>query len=61
MSLINMMAQELQLEGQKTRMLMELVPEEHWDWKPHPKSYTLGQLTTHLGHLLSWGGHPLRR
>ncbi|MCB0277472.1 MAG: DinB family protein [Calditrichaeota bacterium] len=56
-----MMAQELQLEGQKTRMLMELVPEEHWDWKPHPKSYTLGQLTTHLGHLLSWGGHTLRR
>lgn len=37
-----------------TRRILERVPDEHLDWKPHEKSYTLGELATHLVHLLTW-------
>jgi uncharacterized damage-inducible protein DinB len=43
-----------------TRKVLERVPEEHFDWKPHPKSYTLGQLATHLAILPLWGSTTLQ-
>lgn len=42
-----------------TRRVLERVPQEHWDWKPHPKSMSLGQLTGHIANLLGWGEHIL--
>ena len=42
-----------------TRRVLERVPDEHWDWKPHPKSMTLGQLAGHIANLLLWGQHTL--
>ncbi|MFE5320735.1 DinB family protein [Paenibacillus sp. NPDC056579] len=37
-----------------TRRILECLPEEHMTWKPHMKSMTLGELTTHLINLLNW-------
>lgn len=37
-----------------TRRLLERVPDEHLDWKPHAKSYSLGELATHVSNLLVW-------
>lgn len=37
-----------------TRRMLERVPDEHWDWKPHEKSWTLGQLAAHIANLLTW-------
>ncbi|MBU8710972.1 DinB family protein [Brevibacillus parabrevis] len=37
-----------------TRRILERLPEEHLDWKPHEKSMTLGGLATHLVNLLNW-------
>lgn len=37
-----------------TRRLLERLPEEHLNWKPHDKSMTLGGLATHLVNLLNW-------
>lgn len=39
-----------------TRRLLERVPEDKLDWKPHDKSMTLGGLATHLTNLPLWGG-----
>jgi uncharacterized damage-inducible protein DinB len=39
---------ELRLEGETTRRLLERVPEGHLSWRPHPKSMTLGQLALHV-------------
>jgi uncharacterized damage-inducible protein DinB len=31
-----------------TRTLLALAPDDRFDWAPHPKSMTLGQLTSHV-------------
>lgn len=38
--------------GSKT--ILEAVPEDHMDWRPHEKSWTLGELATHLANLPNW-------
>ncbi|MGJ7031241.1 DinB family protein [Niabella hirudinis] len=37
-----------------TRKFLNIVPEDKWDWKPHPKSMSLMQLTTHIAELPGW-------
>ncbi len=37
-----------------TRRVLERVPEERFDWKPHEKSYSLGTLAFHITNLLYW-------
>jgi uncharacterized damage-inducible protein DinB len=39
---------ELERESQATRKVLERVPREKLDWRPHPKSMTLGQLAIHV-------------
>jgi uncharacterized damage-inducible protein DinB len=46
---------ELDHEMATTRKLLERVPEERADWKPHPKSMSLGQLSAHLATIPFWG------
>ncbi len=38
-----------------TRRLLERLPSDRLDWKPHPKSRSLGQLATHIAELPRWG------
>jgi uncharacterized damage-inducible protein DinB len=38
-----------------TRKLLERVPEDKFDWKPHAKSMTLGRLATHVANIVWWG------
>lgn len=45
---------EFDHEFAQTRRSLERVPEEHWAWKPHEKSYTLGRLAGHLAELPLW-------
>lgn len=37
-----------------TRRLLERIPEADLAWKPHDKSFTLGQLAAHIANLLNW-------
>ena len=39
-----------------TRRLLERVREADLGWKPHEKSYSLGQLAGHIAHLPHWLG-----
>jgi uncharacterized damage-inducible protein DinB len=41
---------EFDQEMQVTRRVLERIPSEKGDWKPHPKSFSLA----HLAQLLSW-------
>jgi uncharacterized damage-inducible protein DinB len=45
---------ELEAEAQTTRKMLERIPEEHYDWKPHEKSMTVKQLATHIAELPNW-------
>lgn len=38
-----------------TRKLLERVPEGQFDWKPHQKSMSLGQLAQHVATIPRWG------
>ena len=38
-----------------TRRVLERVPDAHWDFKPHPRSMSIGQLAAHLSNLPRWG------
>jgi uncharacterized damage-inducible protein DinB len=38
-----------------TRKFVERVPDDKFEWQPHPKSMTLGRLAGHLCDLPAWG------
>jgi uncharacterized damage-inducible protein DinB len=46
---------DLETEIATTRRVLERVPEEHFDWKPHPKSMSLGGLATHIATIPFYG------
>lgn len=54
MSTIQLLLKEMDREAETTRKMLERVPADKYDWKPHPKSMTLHQLATHLAELPSW-------
>ena len=37
-----------------SRAVLAVVPDDHLDWRPHEKSWTLGALATHLANLPTW-------
>ena len=43
--------QELEQEAPSTRRVLERIPEDRLEWRPHPKSMTLGQLAMHVANL----------
>ncbi|MCL6565039.1 MAG: DinB family protein [Acidobacteriia bacterium] len=45
---------EFDYEMEKARKTLERVPENRFDWRPHPKSPTMGWLAGHLANLPSW-------
>src|SRR4051812_47892638 len=50
MSISEVLVPEFDLEMATTRRLLERVPAEKGQWKPHPKSFSLG----HLAQLVAW-------
>ena len=36
------------------RNVLERVPDNKWDWRPHPKSNTIGWNANHLAELPEW-------
>lgn len=42
---------DLAQETDATRRMLERVPDEHSEWRPHGKSTTLGRLATHIAEL----------
>lgn len=45
---------EFDQEAAATRKVLERVPGDKLEWKPHEKSMTMGRLATHLAELPGW-------
>lgn len=54
MSIISMFQKQLEEEAKTTRKMLERVPEDKFDWKPHEKSMTIRTLATHVAELPTW-------
>jgi uncharacterized damage-inducible protein DinB len=52
--IIGMLLKELEQEAKTTRKMLQRVPDDKYDWKPHVKSMTLQRLATHVAELPSW-------
>jgi uncharacterized damage-inducible protein DinB len=61
MAMVDALLPEFDHEMATTRKLLERVPEDRMDWKPHPRSYSLGQLAQHVATIPMWGGMTLTR
>lgn len=45
---------ELENEAKVTRQVLERVPADKFDWKPHEKSMTMGRLAVHVAEMFGW-------
>jgi uncharacterized damage-inducible protein DinB len=48
MSIAQGLLQELEQEAATTRRLLERIPDSRASWRPHEKSWTLGELAMHI-------------
>jgi uncharacterized damage-inducible protein DinB len=61
MAMIDALLPEFEHEMANTRRVLERVPDDRLDWRPHPKSWTMGALATHLATLPSWTAETMNR
>ena len=47
---------EFDQEFANTRKMLERVPDDKLAWKPHPKSFSMGDLATHIAEVPGWMG-----
>lgn len=45
---------EFDQEMANTRKTLERVPDDKLTWKPHPKSFAMGPLATHIANMIGW-------
>ncbi|MDB5003511.1 MAG: DinB family protein [Mucilaginibacter sp.] len=54
MSIIKLLLKEIEQEAQTTRNLLSIVPNDKYNWQPHPKSMSVMKLTNHIAELPGW-------
>jgi uncharacterized damage-inducible protein DinB len=54
MNPIDAIVKEMSQEAAATRRLLERVPTQHFTWKPHEKSMSMGRLATHIAEIPGW-------
>ncbi|MBB6003710.1 putative damage-inducible protein DinB [Arcicella rosea] len=52
--MIAMFLKELDQEAVSTRKMLSIVPEDKFNWQPHPRSMTVLRLVKHIAELPSW-------
>ncbi|MCZ7652590.1 MAG: DinB family protein [Thermoanaerobaculia bacterium] len=60
MRIAEMLLPEFDEETKGTRKVLARLPEEQFDWQPHPKSMSLGKLANHVVDMVGWGAMTLR-
>lgn len=55
MTIAEVLLIDFDAEAISTRRVLERVPSDKADWKPHDKSFTLGALASHVATLASFG------
>ncbi len=61
MSIAEAVIPEFDQEMATTRRMLERIPEAKATWKPHPKSWSLGDLAAHLANLPVWGSMTMEQ
>ena len=61
MSISHSLVPEFDQEMAGTRRTLERVPDGKTDWKPHPKSMSMGRLAGHLAELPGWVVETMNR
>ena len=54
MSMTQALLQEFDAEAKTTRRVLERVPEDKFSWKPHDKSFAMGDLASHVVNTVKW-------
>lgn len=54
MEIIKMLLKEFDQEAETTRKMLACIPDDRYDWQPHPKSMTIRRLATHIADIPSW-------
>lgn len=57
MTIAQVFLAEFDHEMNNTRRMLECVPDEALDFKPHAKSMTMGRLAGHVAEMPGWGVH----
>jgi uncharacterized damage-inducible protein DinB len=60
MRLSDSLIAEIDREGKSTARILERVPQDKLDWRPHPKSMSLGELAWHIANMPSSAVKGLR-
>jgi uncharacterized damage-inducible protein DinB len=61
MSIAQSLLPEFDAEMTATRTVLERVPEDKLEWRPHEKSMPLGHLAHHIARLPQWGSMTFKR
>src|SRR5690242_3082731 len=59
MTQLQQFLKEFEKEAVTTRKMLSIIPNDRYDWKPHPKSMSIRQLGTHIAELPTWIGIAL--
>ncbi|MBS1527491.1 MAG: DinB family protein [Bacteroidetes bacterium] len=54
MDIIKLLSKEMENEAETTRKMLSRIPEDRYDWQPHPKSMSIRRLATHIADVGSW-------
>lgn len=54
MTMIQTLLKEMEQEAKTTRKMLSRIPNDKYDWQPHPKSMTMQRLAVHVAELPLW-------
>jgi uncharacterized damage-inducible protein DinB len=54
MTYAEMLLPEFDQEMASTRKVLERLPDDKFDWQPHPKSHTIGWNANHVADIVNW-------
>jgi uncharacterized damage-inducible protein DinB len=54
MAITDLLLPEFDQEMANTRRVLERVPDDKFGWKPHDKSWSMGQLASHITNMIGW-------
>src|SRR5580765_8495601 len=54
MTIAELLVPEFDQEMAATRTVLERVPDDKFGWKPHDKSFSMGNLASHIAKLVPW-------
>src|SRR5882757_2261210 len=59
MTIAELLLPEVDQEMATTRRVLERVPDDKLGWKPHDKSWSMGDLSSHLVNMIKWAEYTM--